>query len=278
MKAPKNCLSCSRRKTFKHGMKNNRVYVLGGCIAPISLSLDENCIECEEDGCVICFDGCDRPVVDCPSYQPHSLPISLPDRALIVRAPYSRLICSGAKTVEVRGSATNIRGRIGIIEAVTHRLIGEAELVSCHPVDVTFDCAEAILFQPLAYKTPHAWRLGRAIYYPKAYQIPTKPGAVIWRILSPQLNATCEEEKIIWQRWHADNLPTRPGSYELKYRDNTTETIRIKPWFIDMAIYEPIDLQVDYLDGSELMELTDVMPYLTEWRGPIPEAEALNPA
>ena len=81
----------------------------------------------------------------------------------------------------------------------------------------------------------------------------------------------------MWEKWRTENRPTQPGYYELKYRDDSTEIIHVRPWFVDMASYEPSDLQVDYLDGTELIELTEIMPYLTEWRGPITETEALHP-
>lgn len=184
MKAPKNCLSCSRRLNAGRIVEKGLVSVLGRCGEEAPLFPSGNRVGCGPDGHIVCE------VRDCPGWLPYAAPATLPDRALIVRYPWSRFIVSGAKTLEMRGSATNVRGRIGIIEAGTHLLVGETELTGCHPMEpgAEGDWFRAMLTEPLGYDTPHGWRLENARYYPEAYHIPTKPGAVIWRILSPQLN------------------------------------------------------------------------------------------
>lgn len=54
---------------------------------------------------------------------------NLPQRALIVRAPYAGYIVDGLKTMEMRSRHTNIGGRIAIAEQGAGLLIGEANLV-----------------------------------------------------------------------------------------------------------------------------------------------------
>lgn len=81
-----------------------------------------------------------------------------------------------------------------------------------------------------------------------------------------------------WHTWYPGSRPALPGYYELKYRDDSTEIIHVRPFFEDMANYEPEELMVDLKDEAELVDVTDAMFYLVQWRGPIPEIEALNPA
>lgn len=63
---------------------------------------------------------------------------------------------NGAKTHEIRGSATNVRGRVGILEAGAHHLIGEVVLTGCHPMepDAEGDWFRAMLTAPMDYRTP----------------------------------------------------------------------------------------------------------------------------
>jgi len=49
-------------------------------------------------------------------------------KALIVRQPWVERILSGAKTWELRGSRTHVRGPIALIEAGTGHVVGTAEL------------------------------------------------------------------------------------------------------------------------------------------------------
>jgi len=55
------------------------------------------------------------------------------DRALIIRKPWIDKILSGQKTWEMRSTKTNIRGKIGLIEAGTGLIVGEAVLTECLP-------------------------------------------------------------------------------------------------------------------------------------------------
>ena len=52
-------------------------------------------------------------------------------KCLIVRPPFAGFICDGIKETEYRKKKTTIRGRIGIIEAGTSKVIGDVELWNC---------------------------------------------------------------------------------------------------------------------------------------------------
>lgn len=52
-------------------------------------------------------------------------------RALIIREPWIELILSGRKTWEIRGTATSVRGRIGLIRARSGLIVGTPEFVGC---------------------------------------------------------------------------------------------------------------------------------------------------
>ena len=85
-------------------------------------------------------------------------------RCLCVRAPYAGRIVDGKKTEEYRSTATRIRGRIGIIESGTGKIIGEAELYDCTKIG----------------DWEYVWHIRRAKRYgkPRPYVHPF--GAVIW--------------------------------------------------------------------------------------------------
>ena len=84
-------------------------------------------------------------------------------RALIVRAPYAAQIMNDLKPIEYRCRATNVRGRIGIIEGGTGTVIGEVTLTGCQPGEGCYN-----------------WLLSNSLKYtkPRPYRHP--PGAVVW--------------------------------------------------------------------------------------------------
>lgn len=57
-----------------------------------------------------------------------------PSRALIIRRPYIGQILCGLKLWEMRSSATKIRGRIGLIEAGSGLIVGEAQIVGVREI------------------------------------------------------------------------------------------------------------------------------------------------
>jgi hypothetical protein len=57
--------------------------------------------------------------------------VQLPERALMVREPYISFILMSRKRWELRGTPTNMRGRIGLIRSGSGLVIGECEIVGC---------------------------------------------------------------------------------------------------------------------------------------------------
>ena len=94
-------------------------------------------------------------------------------RGLIIREPYASQILSGAKTKEIRGSATKIRARIGVIPAGTLTVAGTVEIVDCKgPFPAQYGYKKVykyILKNPKKFKTPVPYK--------------HKSGAVRWVIL-----------------------------------------------------------------------------------------------
>lgn len=108
---------------------------------------------------------------------------------LIIKKIWLDLILTGKKTWEIRGSKTQVRGKIALIESGSGMVVGHAELVDViGPLSrddllantkrhhVTAD----VIRQGLQYAKPHAWVLKNARRYhrPKPYIHPQ--GAVIW--------------------------------------------------------------------------------------------------
>lgn len=126
-------------------------------------------------------------------------PWAPPEKGLVVREPWISLLLDGAKTWELRGGATNIRGRIGLIGSGTGLVLGEAFLTGCRgplsreelagSVDkhrVAFDWLSC----RLPYRNTHAWELGQARRYEHPVQYRHPQGAVIWVDLTKSLIRT----------------------------------------------------------------------------------------
>jgi hypothetical protein len=112
----------------------------------------------------------------------------LPARALLIQSPFIERILAGTKTWEIRGRATSVRGRIGLIRSKSGQVVG-----SCHLVDVIGPLTRAELrsnarkagcrpsdIQTLPYPTTYAWVLrdARPFARPVPYRHPS--GAVVW--------------------------------------------------------------------------------------------------
>lgn len=54
-----------------------------------------------------------------------------PDRGLMVREPYISFILTNKKRWELRGTQTNIRGRIGLIRSGSGLIVGECQILDC---------------------------------------------------------------------------------------------------------------------------------------------------
>jgi len=115
--------------------------------------------------------------------------MALIDRGLVIDTPHIDRILSGAKTWEMRSTATKIRGPIALIRKGSGQVVGTAELVdslgpftdaqmldnySRHMIDPTR------IQSGVVAKWRHAWVLRDA--KPLAHPIPYvhRPGAVIW--------------------------------------------------------------------------------------------------
>jgi hypothetical protein len=109
-----------------------------------------------------------------------------PDRALVIRPEWLERILAGEKTWEIRGAATHIRGRIGLIGSGSGEVSGEAELVDClGPLTYRGLVGSRVHHRVedvgrITYAKPHAWVLRNAkrLRTPIPYTHPQ--GAVIW--------------------------------------------------------------------------------------------------
>lgn len=114
------------------------------------------------------------------------------ERALIVRQPWIGKILNLEKSWEMRSTKTKIRGRIGLIEAGTGLIVGEANLVDCHDqpisrINKVFGIhLHQVKDQSLLDKWCYAWVLKevKKYKYPIPYNHPK--GAVIWVDLRKQ--------------------------------------------------------------------------------------------
>ncbi|MNU27379.1 hypothetical protein D3C71_157670 [compost metagenome] len=116
------------------------------------------------------------------------------DRCLLVKDPHATSILTGRKLWEIRGSATKVRGRVGIAKSGTGMIFGSVEVVGSREV-----CLAELLKSPnlppdehemfarigQVYDRPHAWELRDAVLFdtPVPYRHPQ--GAVIWVTLPP---------------------------------------------------------------------------------------------
>ena len=110
-------------------------------------------------------------------------------RALIVQNPWASLIVGGRKKWELRKRACHIRGRVGIIEAGSGFIIGEADLVDCINLSSPQVGDDLQRWRSLHMVSPSemekytvnfAWCFENAQRYkqPRAYE--HKKGAQIW--------------------------------------------------------------------------------------------------
>jgi len=109
-------------------------------------------------------------------------------RALLIRHPWIDLILDGKKCWEIRGSATSIRGTIGLVPSGSGTVVGLCEVVDCvgpltaeefrkNAKRAGMRPSEARLGR---YRQTYAWVMAkpRRLSRPVPYRHP--PGAVIW--------------------------------------------------------------------------------------------------
>ena len=107
-------------------------------------------------------------------------------KGLIVKPYWADLILSGEKIVELRGSNTKIRGKIGIVKSGTKKVFGEVELIdsmlisddeyynmsNLHKVDVSRES--------IPYKKLYGWVLKNPVVYEEPIPYNHKVGCVVW--------------------------------------------------------------------------------------------------
>lgn len=104
--------------------------------------------------------------------------------ALIIKQPYIDYILSGKKTWELRGSKTNIRGNIELIQSGSGLVVGCCEIVGC--LELTLEDYQnnkdkhLTCLENLPYNKTYAWIIKNAKRYqtPRKYNHPN--GAIIW--------------------------------------------------------------------------------------------------
>ena len=94
------------------------------------------------------------------------------------------------KVYEIRGTATHKRGRVGLIESGSGKVVGETILVNSFPVtyqDLEETREKHKIYGDIAsvvkYKKPHAWHLEKTIKYKKPVPYTHKRGCVVWHKL-----------------------------------------------------------------------------------------------
>ena len=108
-------------------------------------------------------------------------------KALIIKQPWIDLILEGKKTIEVRGSKTNIRGQIALIASGTGHVIGTCHVDDSINIVEHGNIAEIVVKSCVDekrlleyYKKPNGWVLSNAkrLETPVKYKHPM--GAIIW--------------------------------------------------------------------------------------------------
>lgn len=107
-------------------------------------------------------------------------------KGLIIKSPWIEKILNGYKIWEVRGSSTNIRGKVSLIKSGTGTVLGTAHLVDCIPLTrALYETSFAehhipSVYNSLPYRKPHAWVFEEAEWYENSIPYNHPQGAVIW--------------------------------------------------------------------------------------------------
>ena len=106
-------------------------------------------------------------------------------KALIIKQPWIDYILEGKKIWEIRGSRTNIRGQIELIQSGSGLVVGSCEIIDCKELTLddyknNTDKHNIKNVEALPYKKTYAWVMLNAKRYetPKQYKHPN--GAIIW--------------------------------------------------------------------------------------------------
>lgn len=106
-------------------------------------------------------------------------------RALIIKQPWIDYILDGNKTWEIRGSNTNVRGEIELIQSGSGLVVGKCKIIDCKELTLQ-EYKQSKAYHNienrnnLPYKKTYAWILSDATRYeaPRPYSHPK--GAIIW--------------------------------------------------------------------------------------------------
>lgn len=107
-------------------------------------------------------------------------------KGLIIKPKWADLILDGWKTMELRGSNTNIRGTIGIIKSGTQKVYGTVDLVDCVKLDETnfyrmiSNHQVKEKFEDIPYENLYGWVLSKPVRYNEPVAYDHKQGCVIW--------------------------------------------------------------------------------------------------
>jgi len=106
-------------------------------------------------------------------------------KALIIKQPWIDYILSGDKVWEIRGSNTNIRGKIELIKSGSGLVVGSCEIIDSIKLTLDLyrqqkDFHKIENVNDLPYKNTFAWVIKNAVRYetPRKYKHPN--GAIIW--------------------------------------------------------------------------------------------------
>lgn len=114
-------------------------------------------------------------------------------RALIIKKRWLDLILLGEKTIEIRGSNSRIRGKIGLIESKSGLIMGSCNIVDSILVNennldyvLKHSCIQTVENLKKFYKSQYAWKLEDATKFKSPIKYSHPKGAVIWVDLSKQ--------------------------------------------------------------------------------------------
>jgi len=103
--------------------------------------------------------------------------------ALIIKKRYLDKIFSGEKIWEIRGSKTNKRCKIGLIESGSGMVKGTCEIIDCIGPLTDEELSETLdkhFAQDVYYNKTYAWVLKNAKKYRQPVKYIHPKGAIIW--------------------------------------------------------------------------------------------------
>lgn len=125
--------------------------------------------------------------------------LSVPSRALILKSRWLDLILSGAKTWELRGSRTSLRGKVALAASGTGLLFGVAEIIDCiGPIRAEELAGKEQQHRVpdeelanIAYRNTYAWVFSGPQRFKEPVPYSHSRGAVIWvRLDATKLEVT----------------------------------------------------------------------------------------